>query len=59
MAGGAVRSAIRLDVVVLRHRAPQLHLVGHNGMTIGIPQFRDPQEQRLHKMLPQPFRDEK
>ena len=32
---------------------------GHGGMTIGIPQFRDPKEQRLDKMLTQPFRDEK
>ena len=35
-------------------REPQ---AGHDGMTIGIPQFRDPQELRLHKMLTQPFRD--
>ena len=32
---------------------------GHDGMTIGIPQFRDPKEQRLDKMLTQPFRNEK
>ena len=30
---------------------------GHTGMTIGIPQFRDPGEQRLDRMLTQPFRD--
>jgi sterol desaturase/sphingolipid hydroxylase (fatty acid hydroxylase superfamily) len=35
-------------------REPQ---AGHDGMTIGIPQFRDPQELRLDKMLTQPFRD--
>lgn len=29
---------------------------GHSGMTIGIPQFRDPGEQRLDRMLTQPFR---
>ena len=29
---------------------------GHDGMTIGIPQFRDPQELRLDRMLIQPFR---
>jgi hypothetical protein len=27
-------------------------------MTIGIEQFRDPGEQRLDRMLTQPFRDE-
>jgi hypothetical protein len=27
-------------------------------MTIGIEQFRDPQELRLDRMLVQPFRDE-
>ncbi len=37
-------------------REPQ---AGHDGMTIGIPQFRDPKEQRLDRMLTQPFRDEK
>ncbi len=31
---------------------------GHAEMTIGIPQFRDPKEQRLDRMLTQPFRDE-
>jgi sterol desaturase/sphingolipid hydroxylase (fatty acid hydroxylase superfamily) len=31
---------------------------GHEGMTIGIEQFRDPAEQRLDRMLTQPFRDE-
>ena len=31
---------------------------GHVGMTIGIDQFRDPPEQRLDRMLTQPFRDD-
>jgi sterol desaturase/sphingolipid hydroxylase (fatty acid hydroxylase superfamily) len=31
---------------------------GHDGMTIGIEQFRDPSELRFHRMLLQPFRDE-
>jgi len=31
---------------------------GHDGMTIGIQQFRDPSEQRLDRMLTQPFRDD-
>ncbi len=30
---------------------------GHEGMTIGIPQFRDPKELRLDRMLLQPLRD--
>ena len=30
---------------------------GHEAMTIGIEQFRDPAEQRLDHMLTQPFRD--
>ena len=30
---------------------------GHEGMTIGIDQFRDPSEQRLDHMLTQPFRE--
>jgi sterol desaturase/sphingolipid hydroxylase (fatty acid hydroxylase superfamily) len=30
---------------------------GHLGMTIGIDSFRDPAEQRLDRMLTQPFRD--
>ena len=30
---------------------------GHQKMTIGINQFRDPKEQRLDKMLTQPFRE--
>jgi sterol desaturase/sphingolipid hydroxylase (fatty acid hydroxylase superfamily) len=30
---------------------------GHEGMTIGIEQFRDPRELRLDRMLVQPFRD--
>jgi sterol desaturase/sphingolipid hydroxylase (fatty acid hydroxylase superfamily) len=30
---------------------------GHDGMTIGIEQFRDPRELRLDRMLLQPFRD--
>jgi sterol desaturase/sphingolipid hydroxylase (fatty acid hydroxylase superfamily) len=29
---------------------------GHEGMTIGIEQFREPDEQRLDRMLTQPFR---
>jgi sterol desaturase/sphingolipid hydroxylase (fatty acid hydroxylase superfamily) len=31
---------------------------GHEGMIIGIEQFRDPAEQRLDHMLTQPFRDD-
>jgi sterol desaturase/sphingolipid hydroxylase (fatty acid hydroxylase superfamily) len=31
---------------------------GHEGMTIGIEQFRDPIELRLDRMLAQPFRDD-
>src|SRR5262245_29369418 len=31
---------------------------GHDGITVGIPQFRDPGEQRLDKMLTQPFRND-
>jgi sterol desaturase/sphingolipid hydroxylase (fatty acid hydroxylase superfamily) len=31
---------------------------GHEGMTIGIEQFRDPRELRLDRMLTQPFRDD-
>jgi sterol desaturase/sphingolipid hydroxylase (fatty acid hydroxylase superfamily) len=31
---------------------------GHEGMTIGIEQFREPQEQRLDRMLTQPFRED-
>jgi len=31
---------------------------GHEGMTIGIDQFRDPRELRLDRMLVQPFRDD-
>ena len=31
---------------------------GHEGMTIGIEQFREPGEQRLDRMLTQPFRDD-
>ena len=31
---------------------------GHEGMTIGIAQFRDPAELRLDRMLIQPFRDD-
>src|SRR5215210_5342163 len=30
---------------------------GHEGMTLGIPQFRDPKELRLDRMLLQPLRD--
>ena len=36
-------------------RAPA---AGHDGMTIGIPQFRDPGELRIDRMLTQPFRDD-
>jgi sterol desaturase/sphingolipid hydroxylase (fatty acid hydroxylase superfamily) len=32
---------------------------GHQGMTIGIPQFRDAKELRLDRMLTQPFRNDK
>jgi sterol desaturase/sphingolipid hydroxylase (fatty acid hydroxylase superfamily) len=31
---------------------------GHEAMTIGIDQFRDPAEQRLDRMLTQPFRED-
>lgn len=31
---------------------------GHEGMTLGIDQFRDPRELRLDRMLVQPFRDD-
>jgi len=31
---------------------------GHEGMTIGIEQFREPRELRLDRMLMQPFRDD-
>jgi sterol desaturase/sphingolipid hydroxylase (fatty acid hydroxylase superfamily) len=31
---------------------------GHDDMTIGITQFREPGEQRLDRMLTQPFRDD-
>ena len=31
---------------------------GHDGMTIGIEQFRESAEQRLDRMLTQPFRDD-
>jgi sterol desaturase/sphingolipid hydroxylase (fatty acid hydroxylase superfamily) len=31
---------------------------GHDGMTIGIEQFREASEQRLDRMLTQPFRDD-
>src|SRR5215510_12538443 len=31
---------------------------GHLGMTIGIAQYRDPTEQRLDRMLTQPFRED-
>jgi sterol desaturase/sphingolipid hydroxylase (fatty acid hydroxylase superfamily) len=31
---------------------------GHDAMTIGIKQFREPGEQRLDRMLSQPFRDD-
>ena len=32
---------------------------GHDGMTIGLPVFRDPKELRLDRMLTQPFRDDR
>jgi sterol desaturase/sphingolipid hydroxylase (fatty acid hydroxylase superfamily) len=32
-------------------------VAGHETMTIGIEQFRDPAEQRLNRMLTQPFRE--
>jgi sterol desaturase/sphingolipid hydroxylase (fatty acid hydroxylase superfamily) len=31
---------------------------GHDGMTIGLPIFRDPQELRLDRLITQPFRDD-
>ena len=31
---------------------------GHGAMTVGIVEFRDPSEQRLDRMLTQPFRDD-
>jgi sterol desaturase/sphingolipid hydroxylase (fatty acid hydroxylase superfamily) len=31
---------------------------GHEAMTIGIEQFREPAEQRLDRMLTQPFRED-
>jgi sterol desaturase/sphingolipid hydroxylase (fatty acid hydroxylase superfamily) len=31
---------------------------GHNGITIGLPEFRDARELRLDRMLTQPFRSE-
>ncbi len=37
------------------HAQPQ---AGHDAMTIGIAQFRDPRELRLDRMLLQPFRDD-
>ena len=33
-------------------------VAGHDGMTIGITQFRELEEQRLDRMLSQPFRDD-
>jgi sterol desaturase/sphingolipid hydroxylase (fatty acid hydroxylase superfamily) len=33
-------------------------VAGHEAMTIGIEQFREPVEQRLDRMLTQPFRDD-
>jgi sterol desaturase/sphingolipid hydroxylase (fatty acid hydroxylase superfamily) len=35
--------------------APQ---AGHDGMTIGLPMFRDPRELRIDRLLTQPFRDD-
>src|SRR5262245_41440143 len=32
---------------------------GHEAMTLGIEPFRDPRDQRLDRMLTQPFRDDK
>ena len=32
---------------------------GHTGMTLGLPNFRDPGELRLDRLLTQPFRDER
>jgi sterol desaturase/sphingolipid hydroxylase (fatty acid hydroxylase superfamily) len=31
---------------------------GHQGMTVGLPIFRDPQELRLDRLITQPFRDD-
>jgi sterol desaturase/sphingolipid hydroxylase (fatty acid hydroxylase superfamily) len=31
---------------------------GHDGMTVGLPVFRDRRELRLDRLLTQPFRDE-
>ena len=33
-------------------------VAGHDGMTVGLPQFRDPSELRLDRMLMQPLRQE-
>jgi sterol desaturase/sphingolipid hydroxylase (fatty acid hydroxylase superfamily) len=32
---------------------------GHDGMTVGLPVFRDPTELRLDRLLSQPFRDDR
>ena len=32
---------------------------GHDGMTVGLPVFRDPKELRLDRLLSQPFRDDR
>ncbi len=32
---------------------------GHDGMTVGIPIFRDPRELRIDRLLTQPFRDDR
>jgi sterol desaturase/sphingolipid hydroxylase (fatty acid hydroxylase superfamily) len=32
---------------------------GHEGMTLGIEQFRDPEELRLDRLITQPFRDDR
>ncbi len=37
-------------------RAPQ---AGHDGMTVGLPVFRDPSELRLDRLLSQPFREDR
>jgi len=31
---------------------------GHDGITIGLPIFRDPKELRLDRLLTQPFRND-
>lgn len=48
----AQTSAVRPHLVVRRH-------MQFEGITLGIEQFRDPKELRLHRMLTQPFRNDK